>query len=362
MSVTSATSGLPGTLGQLVGNAIAVNNTLSVLTEQASSGLVSTTYAGLGDGAATSLSLSPVLASQQAWQRNIQNATGTIGVAQTALTQINSIASNFYSQIPALNGLNPSNIDDIAASARSALGEVAGLLDSTDAGTYVFAGQDSGNAPVPNPDSILSSGFFTQIQSTVAGLAASGASGVISGTLSIASSNAFGTSPFSAALSQPAAALSGARASVSVGPGLSVPTIPLASTNGDITSTGGSTTGSYTRDILRALATLGSLSSAQANTPGFAQVVSDTYTSLGDAITALNADAGVLGNRTAQLQATQTDLADTSIALQTQVSGAQDVNLAATLSKVTQTQTQLQASYQLIAAQQKLSLVSYITP
>jgi flagellar hook-associated protein 3 FlgL len=361
MSVIGAASGLSGTLGELVGNSIAINNDLSALTDQASSGLVSQTFAGLGSGASVALSLSPVIASQQTWQQNIQDVTGTIGVAQTALTQISSVASNFYGQIPNLNGLNPSNIDDIAQSAQSALVEVAGLLDTTDAGEYVFAGQDSSNAPVPNPDNILSSGFFTQIHATVAGLAANGASTVIGGTLSIASSNSAGTSPFSAALSQPAAALSGARASISIGQGLSVPTIPLASTNGDVASTGDSTTGSYTRDILRALATLGSLSSSQADTPGFSQLVSDTYASLGNAITALNGDAGVLGNRTAQLQATQTDLADTQTALQAQVSGVQDVDLATTLSKITQTQTQLQASYQLIASQQKLTLVSYLT-
>jgi flagellar hook-associated protein 3 FlgL len=361
MTITSATSGLTGTLGLLVGNSIAINNSLSTLTEQASSGLVAQTYSGLGEAASTSLSLNPILAEQQTWQSNIDAATGNIGVAQTALTQISSFASSFYAQIPDLNGLNASEIDSVAANARTALQQVAGLLDSQDGETYVFAGQDSTNPPVPNPDGILSSGFFTQIQTAVGGLAANGASAVISGTLAIASSNSAGTTPFSAALSQPSATLASFRASVSIGPGESVPTIPLASANGDVVSEGSSTTGSYTRDILRALATLGSLSSAQANTPGFEQLVGDVSTSLGGAITALNSDAGVLGDRQTNITATQTNLADTSTALQAQLTNAQDVDTAATLSKLTQTQTQLQASYQLIAAQQKLSLVSYLT-
>jgi flagellar hook-associated protein 3 FlgL len=361
MSAISSATGIGGTLGLLVGNSVAINNDLSVLTEQASSGLIAQSYAGLGAGAVTSLSLSPVLASQQIWRNNIGAATGVMQVAQTALTQIGSAASNFYAQIPNLNGLNPSNIDNIAASARSALQQVAGLLDSTDGGNYVFAGQDSANPPVPDPDNILSSGFFTQIQSAVGNLATSGASAVTSTTLAVASSNDPGTSPFSAALSQPAAALANFRASVSVGQGQAAPTVMLASTNGDVASTGSSTTGSYMRDILRALATLGSLSSSQADTPGFSQVVSDTYASLGGAITALNSDAGVMGDRQSQVQSTQTDLSDTSTALQSQVSSAQDVDMAATLSKITQTQTQLQASYQLIAEQQKLTLVSYLT-
>ncbi len=361
MSATSATAGLSGTLGLLVSNATLVNDSLSVLTEHASSGLIAQSYAGLGAGAATSLSLSPIVADQQTWQNNIDAASGPMQVAQTALTQISSVASTFYAAISSLNGLNPSNIDSVAANAKAALQQVAGLLDSTDGAAYVFAGQDSGNVPVPNPNAILSSGFFTQIQSAVQGLATSGASAVTQATLTIASSNASGTSPFSAALSQSATALQNFRSSVSIGQDQTVPTVMLASTNGDVQSQGGSTTGSYTRDILRALATLGSLTSSQAQTPGFSQVVSDTYTSLGDAITALNGDAGVMGDRQAQLTATQTNLSDMSTALQTQISHAQDVDMTATLSQLTQTQTRLQASFQLIAEQQKLSLVTYLT-
>jgi flagellar hook-associated protein 3 FlgL len=361
MSVTAATALPPGLLGTLVENSQAVSRNLTVLTSQAASGKVAPTYAGLEAGAATSLSLNPVLAHQKAWQSNIDAANGPMQAAQTALTQISSTASNFYAQTDNLNGLDPSEVDSVAASARAALQQVAGLLDTTDGSIYVFAGQDSGNPPVPQPDNILSSGFFTQIQSAVGLLASDGAAVVTNATLGIASSNATGTSPFSAALSQPAAALSGSRASVSIGQGQSVPTVMLASANGDVASTGVSTTGSYMRDILRALATLGSMSSDQVGTPGFAQVVSDTRTSLGDAITALNGDAGVLGNRQTALQAAQTELSQMSTALTTQVSGVEDVDMTATLSKLTQTQTQLQASYQLIAGQQNLSLVKYLS-
>jgi flagellar hook-associated protein 3 FlgL len=359
--VADSTTGLSGTLGLLVSNAATVNTALQSLSEQASTGLLAQTYAGLPSGGATSLAINPLLASQQVWQDNISAATGPFQVAQSALTQISSVASNFYAQIDNLNGLDPQNIDTIAADARSALQQVAGLLNSTDGNVYVFAGQDSSNPPIPNADSILTSGFFTQIQSAVAGLAANGGTAVTQATLAIASSNAAGTSPFSAALSQPAAALQSLRASVAVGPDQTVPTVVLASANGDVPSTGTSTTGSYTRDILRALATLGSLSSSQAEVPGFSQVTADTYTSLGDAITALNGDAGVMGDRQTQLTQTQTDLANLSTALQTQVSTAQNADMAATLSKLTQTQTQLEESYQIIAGEQKLTLATYLT-
>ena len=93
------------------------------------------------------------------------------------------------------------------------------MLDSKDGDTYVFAGQDSGNPPVPNPDQIGSSGFATQIAAAVGGLATTGAAATTASALAIASSNAAGTSPFSAALSQPQAAVNALRPSVSTGEG-----------------------------------------------------------------------------------------------------------------------------------------------
>src|SRR5262249_38905312 len=154
------------------------------------------------------------------------------------------IASTFYAQAVNLNGLQPSEVDSIASDAQDALRQMANLLDATDAGRYVFAGQDSANPPVPDPNAITSSGFYTQIQAAVAGLAGNGAAATIAATLATASSNATGTSPFSAALSQPASALSGQRPLVANGDGQQTPVGILASANADVASTGSSTTGS----------------------------------------------------------------------------------------------------------------------
>jgi flagellar hook-associated protein 3 FlgL len=280
-------------------------------------------------------------------------------VAQTALSQISSIASNFYAQAANLNGLDSSQIDTIAASARDALVQVAGLLDTKNGNSYVFAGQDSQNPPIPNPDSILSSGFATQIRTAVGSLGTAGAAATIASTLSIASPG--GTSPFSPALSQPPATVQGLQQTVQVGEGQQVTVGIVASANSDVSSTGSSTTGSYMRDILRGLATIGSLNSGQANTAGFQTLVTDTQTSLGDAITALNSDAGVMGNRQTQLTSTQSAIAEVSTALSSQVSNVQNVDMAATMSKLTLVQTQMQASYQMISNVNSLSLTKYLS-
>jgi flagellin-like hook-associated protein FlgL len=137
---------------------------------------------------------------------------------------------------------------------------------------------------------------------------------------------------------------------------------PLANTNSAATSSGvGSTsTGSYTRDILRGLATLGSLTDAQSGDPNFLPMVQDTITSLQGAVSSINTDIGALGDSQNQVTAAQTDAASTAVALKTQISGVQDANLVLVATQLSQAQTQLQASYQLISNFSTLSLAKFL--
>jgi len=359
-TVTATGQSEAGWMSSLISNAAIVRQKLETLTNQASTGLVGTTYAGLGGGAAVALDLNPELANLQTWQANINQATGPMQVTQTAMTQLQSIAASFYASANSLNAADPASVDVLAASAQSALQQVAGLLDTTDGNTYVFGGADSTNPPVPGPDQILGSGFYTQINGAVGALASNGAAATVAATLATAASNATGTSPFSSYMSQPAATLQADTPVVQVGQGQVVQVGLLASANSAVPSTGSSTTGSYMRDLMRALATIGSLSSAQVNDSGFQGVVQDAATSLQGVVSAMADDAGVLGNTQTALTATQTRLSDTATALTTQVSAAQNVDMAQTLSNLTLVQTQMQASYQVIAGMSGLSLVKFL--
>ncbi|HEY2619430.1 MAG TPA: flagellin [Acetobacteraceae bacterium] len=372
MSNSITMTGVTGdpTLARLILDSTTTHSRLDKLTDQASTGLIADNYAGLGTGASVSLDLRPQIANLQSWQNNVDAATGRMSVAQSALTGLQSIAANFYAQLNNVQSVNASEVDSIAASARDALRQVAGLLDTQDGGIYVFAGQDTGNPPVPAPDSILTSGFYTQINAAVGNLAINGSAATANTTYDVATSNAAGTSPFSAWLSQPSATLQADPPVVQVGQNQTEPVGIPASANGlipDSVSTGNtivggppSTTGSYMRDVLRALATIGSLSSSQANAPGFDDLMQDTRISLSQATSAMAQDAGVLGNVQSSLTATQTRLADTQTALTGQVTPAEDVDMAATLSKLSLVQTQMQASYQLIATLGGMSLVKFL--
>ncbi len=358
MSIAAAGPADYGQMASLISDSAAVKQQLDQLTTQISTGLVSDTYAGLGSGAAVSLNLEPQIAALQTWQNNINQAASGMQVTQTAMTQIQQIASNFLAQTSNLEGSDASEVDSVAASARQALVQVAGLLDTQDGNTYVFAGQDSGNPPVPDPDSILSSGFYTQIAAQVGLLGTQGAAATAANTQVIASSNAPGLSPFSAYLSQPAAALQAP--TIQIGQGQTATVGLLASANTAVSSPSSSPTQSYMRDLMLSLATIGSLSSGQTSDSGYTTLVQNTNATLTGAVSAMAEDVGVLGNTQTNLTASQTTMSDTATALTTQVGDVQDVDVAQAMSNLSLVQTQLQGSYQVIAAMSGLSLVKFL--
>ena len=348
------------TYGLLVAQSTETSSRLNTLTEQASTGLVSSVFSGLGAGAATTLDLRAEIGAQQAQIAGISSADGKLTLTQSVLTQIGAIASDFYAQTNTLNQVNPGNVDVVAAAARSSLVQLAGLLNTQDGDDYLFAGSDTGQAPVPGADAILSSPFFTTISTAVLALNTNGAAATEAATLATASSNAPGTSPFSAQLSQSSVAVRATLPSVEIGNGQRVPIGIAAGANAAAISSGGSTTGSYIRDLLRGLATLGSLSSGQVDTTGFGDLVADTRLSLGGAVGAIADEQGILGNTQTQIDATGTLLTASSTALQSQVSNIEDVNIAAVSTELTQTQANLQASYKLIAGMSNVSLLKYL--
>jgi flagellar hook-associated protein 3 FlgL len=346
-------------LARIVANMTQTKRNFDTLSQQASSGFISGNYAGLNGTASVALSLSSQIDSLSTAQSNISAASGPAQVTQTAMQQISSIAANLLADMPVLNGTDSSAIDGVAANARDALAQVGELLDSQYGGVYVFAGQDSANPPVPNPDQLTSSGFYQQISAAVAGLSANGATATAATTLTVADSTTVGTSPFSATyLAQQAVGLTPPL--VATGNGRSRPLGLLAGSNIGPVSTGTSTTGSYMLDLMRALATVGSLTSSQRSDPNFGSLLSDTQTSLTGAITTMNTDVGILGGQQSSLTAFSSTLSDTQTVLTGQLSSAQDVDMASTLSNLSLVQTQLQESYQLISAASGMSLAKFL--
>ncbi len=344
-----------GPLGQAIYNSSVVQQQLDKLTQQVSSGYAASNYGGLGANASVAIDLQPQITSLTAQQSAINVATGQIGVAQTALAQINTIATNLNAEIPTLTNINPNQVTYVANAARSALQQVASLLDTTYGSNYVFAGTDSANPPIPNPSQITSAAFFTQIGTAVQNLGTSGSAATLASAVSALSTN----SPFSTALQNGSA--SSLTPTLQLATGAPVPTGIIANRNTLVpASTGANSTGSYTQDIILSLTTLANLTPSQVNTAGFTSLVQGTQATLSNAISSMGLDAGSLGNIQSDLTAQQTHLGDTSTALTSQVSSVEDANMAQTISDISEVQTQLTASYKIISELKSLSLANYI--
>jgi flagellar hook-associated protein 3 FlgL len=359
-SAGATTAGQYGTYGLLVAQSNQVRAQLDTLTEQSSTGLVSTVFSGLRGAASTAIDLNGEVTQQQALIGGISSADEKMTLTQSLLGQIGSIASDFYDQVGTLTNADPASVDVVAGAARSALQQLAGLLDTQNGADYLFAGTDSGAAPVPDPADILTSDFYTSINASVTALGTNGAPATIAATLATASSNAPGVSPFSTALSQPASALQSLLPTVAIGNGQSVTIGVVASANTAATSQGSSTTGSYVRDLMRSLATLGSLSSSQVDNTGFDALVSDTRASLSSVVGGVADEQGILGDTQNRIDASSTLLTNTNVALTGQISMIQDVDLASVSTQLSLTQAQLDASYKMIAGIGADSLLQYL--
>ncbi len=357
MTIQAATY-LPPTLSSLTQAADQLTSQYTAEQAALSSGVTSDSYAGLGDQRYQALNLQPQITRLGAWQQNVTSAQNTLTVSQTALSQITTIATNLQTSLLSLKGDSSSvNVATAALQARQSLVQLGSLLNTQDGSGYVFAGNDSANAPVTNPSSILQSSFFTTIASSVAAVGTSGAAAAETATLAAAADNDPGTSLFSSALSVNGSSATALTHTIAVGEQDHVAVGFVATAGGSATDT---STGSAIRDLARALATVGSLDQADATSSGFATLVSDTSSQFTGVTASLTTSVAALGQTQAQLTNQTSDLSATSDALTNQLGLVKDSDPALLSTQLTQTQNQLQASYSLIADLKGLTLASYL--
>lgn len=340
-------NGVPGIVGRLVSDSSTIKARLDAITQQASTGLVSQTYGGLDGTAQLSLNLRPQLASVDVLTRNITNAATKIDLSSQVMNQLQQIASTFFSGTVGMASQTSQEVDAMASQASAALSQVQGLLNTKLGDTYLFAGQDSANQPLPDA---TFNAYVQSIKTAVGGLGTAGGAATAAATLAAASA----TSPFSATLGA-------SRQSVTVGFGISSSVGVVAGQDTFVTQAGTDTTGSYVRDLIRSLSTIASLNAGQASLgASFTTLVDDTRTSLGKQIAVINNENAGLGESRQILDMNQTALTDTQQALTSQLSSVENVDAAATAASLSQAQTQLQISYKLISSMQDLSLVHFL--
>jgi flagellar hook-associated protein 3 FlgL len=349
------------TLSRLDAGALALRMRLDTLTRQVADGQKGPHYGDIAPQARLAIDLRADLARREAWQGNIDSVLARSSATQNAMQRIADIATTFYEKAIKLDGTSATLISAVATEARAAMVEIAHLLNETHAGQYIFGGSDSGNPPIPDAAGIAASGMATDIATAVAGLAPGAAAAVAAATIAAAASDAAGTTPFSDFLSDPASGLTEARQAVPAGEGQSVAYGIPANRNAAASSAGTETTGSWSRDILRGLATLAALDPSQAALgTDFTDLVASVRDGLRGAIDTLGVEQGALGATEERLGAIARRHDDLTITLTTQLASIEEVDMAETLSRLEATKTQLEASYRATALVSSLSLTNFL--
>ena len=353
--VGSASASSLSALNNAIYNVSLTQSSIGILEAQGSSGLISSDYAGLGDDARTVLDLGGQLALNATATANAAQAADVNQVTQTALGQIQTLVSGVTSQLLEPAAQTATGLSALSSSARNTLTQVAGLLDTKVGQIYVFAGQDNRTPPIPDPSNVSQSTFYAAIQAAVADLPTGGAALVQSQLLSVAAPGA--TSPFSATLEA-----SNEVNSTDLGNGEMVQLGVLADRNTDAVSagTGITSTGSYMRDVLMALSTIGAMGTVDPTSAPVQTLLSTIHTTLSNADDALNTDIAGLGARQSLITSAQSELTSTASALKTQLGAAEDADPTQVATNLANAQTQLQASYKIISSLSDLSLAKFL--
>ncbi|MBP0494504.1 flagellin [Pararoseomonas indoligenes] len=349
-----------GALAQLVQQSSVIKAQLTTLAAQSADGRRGTWYGDFAGTAARAISLRGEISRRETHTTAIDRALGTTAASQDALAQLSTIAESFLTEAGKITTADSTRIAALARGARDAVQQVAALLNERQGDSYLFGGADTGNPPLPDPANIMSTTMATDIAAAVSSLGPGNGPTVLAGTLTAARNTNPGETPFSDYALDPATGGNEPRPTTLTGDGESVGTGLFASRNAAATGTG-SETGSWSRDLLRGLMTLANLTADKtAAGADFDAVVTGVKASLKSAMTGLGEEAGALGLSEARLEAAKARHEDMGLALKSQLSDVEEVDLASTLTALQDTQTRLQASWQALSMLSGLSLTKFL--
>jgi flagellar hook-associated protein 3 FlgL len=157
---------------------------------------------------------------------------------------------------------------------------------------------------------------------------------------------------------EPGATILGQEVTASFGP--PVPPLSVAIDNAVNLSYGIRADNPAIRTVLNAIFALAGTNLSATTDAGFREIASRAAADLALGSQAVTTIASNLGVKQQTLQATEDRHTSFQTAIQTQLSGIQDVDMTEAITRLTQTQTQLQASFQLLSSLKSLTLSNYI--
>ena len=129
---------------------------LSDLTQQLSTGMVSTTYAGLGDGRATSLAMRAKLATLSSYDATAATVSTRVSIMATALQRLDDIGAEYKLADPNDFTLTTGSVTVTQSQAAIDLQDAISQLNTDVGGRFVFSGRATDTKPVLSADAILS--------------------------------------------------------------------------------------------------------------------------------------------------------------------------------------------------------------
>lgn len=356
------------TLGQALDNLANLNSLqqqMATLQTQVATGHKGTTYQDLGSGAtgaAGSMQARASFAKLDTYINNITTANTHISLMTSALSEIKAQAGSVVNalDISPANGAT-ADIASIGKLAGNVSGVVNDLVNSKDGDNYLFSGSDATNAPLAN-DTSLQTYVQKQVNDWINGnITTDQLMQSYRDTTQLNDS----TVGYSAALS------SGSAKNIAV----------RADDNADLNYTTLGNTGAI-RDTVVAttmlktlcsslgqIATTSTMAAGTKTAPGvsatdqtnnFYKVFNDLNTMLNGAMNKLNSSTSNLAQVQVQITQMSKDHATDQSTLTGTMNSIENVDMNEAAVKLTQLQTQLQASYSVTASVNRLSLVDYL--
>jgi flagellar hook-associated protein 3 FlgL len=340
------------TIGSMALDQTRLRERLDVLTRQVSTGQRGITHGALGVEARRGIDLRGDIARREAYAGAADTALARMDLTQGVLGRLEAIAAEMAGEALRARTLGDAGVATLARSAAEALKEAAALLNTRQGDDYIFAGSDLAGMPVPAGAGIATGPMATAIAAAVATLDPLNAAIVLADTALATTDPA--TRPFNAHLEGPA--LTEPRRGLQIADGERVTWGVLASQD-----QAGGVALSWGRELLRGLATLAALTPASAaQGPGYDALLDGVQQGLAGAGRGLSQERGVLGAAEQRVEASRGRHRDLMVTLKVQLSSVEEVDIAATVAALRQTESQLEASYQTTATIARLSLAALL--
>jgi len=144
-----------GSLQSFINNMNTTQSQLNTVETQIDSGEISQTFDGLNGNVEQFISLNAQQARLQNYQQNNTSLLGQLDSTQTVMGSIVNLAQKIQSNIATQISQPPSTLDSFISTMQGELSTLAGLLNTSYAGSYIFGGTRTDvqpvKTPVPNP-------------------------------------------------------------------------------------------------------------------------------------------------------------------------------------------------------------------